>query len=71
MDKYVKLVEGKRWGRDGWTIKIGEIKKCPQHILDMAGKHLMVVSKPRTLRKIVKPKPTVNKEETTESDDSD
>jgi len=63
MEKYVRLAEGyKRWGRDGWTIRQGEVKKCPEYILDMAGKHLVVVSKPRVLRKIVQPKPSINKD---------
>lgn len=60
MDKYVKLVEGRRWGKDGWTIKSGETKQCPDDIYQQGKRHLQVVSKPRVLRKVVKKKAVEN-----------
>jgi len=68
-DKYVKLINGKRWGRDNWSINQGEVKQCPDSILNQSGGHLLVVSKPRTFRKIVTDR-TVKKSVTEDVDDN-
>ena len=55
MDKYVKLAHGKRYADRGFSIKTGEVKKCPDVVIDNSGGHLQVVSRPRQLRSIVRP----------------
>ena len=54
MDKYVKLVRGRRYADRGFAIRYGEVKKCPDVVINNSGGHLQVVSRPRQLRSIVK-----------------
>ena len=37
MDKYVKLVRGRRYADRGFAIRYGEVKKCPDVVINNSG----------------------------------